>query len=241
MAVNVLCILQARMSSTRLPGKVLKPILGQPMLALQIERIRRAQGIDALVVATSEEASDEPIEALCRSLGVPCYRGSLSDVLDRYYQAAASWHPRNVMRLTGDCPLTDPGVLQQLVDLHLGGEYDYSSNVHDRTYPVGLDAELFRYPLLAQAWAEAQTPYEREHVTPYFYRTGPDFRRGALKDTVDRSALRWTVDYPEDFEFAQRVYEELYPGKPDFRAADIHALLAQKPEIAAINADRAHP
>lgn len=241
MAVTVLCILQARMSSTRLPGKVLKPILGRPMLALQAERIRRAGNIDALVVATSTENSDEPIEALCRTMDLPCYRGSLSDVLDRYYQAAAAWHPRHVMRLTGDCPLTDPGMLEQLVELHLHEGNDYSSNVHERTYPVGLDAEVFRHELLVQAWAEARTPYEREHVTPYFYRTGPEFRRGALKDAVDRSALRWTVDYPEDFEFARRVYEELYPSHPAFAAGDIHALLARKPEIAQINAGRSHP
>lgn len=237
--MNVLCILQARMSSTRLPGKVLMPILGEAMLARQIERIRRARLVQGLTVATSNEASEQPIAEICASLSVDCYRGSLRDVLDRFCGAAEPHHPLHVLRLTGDCPLTDPGLLDALVELHLAGEYDYSSNVHERTYPDGLDAEIFRHVLLERARREAHTPFEREHVTPWLYRTGPAFKRGALKDTRDRSRLRWTVDYPEDFEFVTRVYRALYPGNPAFSAEDVHRLLAAHPEIAAINATRA--
>ena len=236
--MNVLCILQARVSSSRLPGKVLKPILGEPMLARQIERIRRARRIDALTVATSDAPSDDGVAALCQGLGLDCYRGSLDDVLDRFYRAALS-HPSHVMRLTGDCPLTDPALLDALVELHLIGGYDYSSNVEERTYPDGLDAEIFTYPLLERAWREATTPFEREHVTPFMRQAVPAVRRGILKDRMDRSDMRWTVDYPEDYEFACRVFEALYPLNPAFDAEDVHDLLLAHPEIAAVNARRA--
>lgn len=236
---SVLCILQARMSSTRLPGKVLMPILGMPMIGRQIERIRRARRIDALVVATSDQASDDALAQYCAGIGVHCHRGSLDDVLDRYYRAAQPLAPQHVMRLTGDCPLTDPALLDRVVEQHLRENNDYTSNVHQRTYPDGLDTELFRFELLERAWHETRTPFEREHVTPYFYSTGPTFRRGAVIDSVDRAALRWTVDYPEDFEFVSRVFAALYPDQPDFGLDQICALLERHPELALINAHRA--
>jgi spore coat polysaccharide biosynthesis protein SpsF len=236
--MNVLCILQARVSSTRLPGKVLKPILGEPMLARQIERIARAARVDALTVATSDQASDDGVAALCERLGVDCYRGSLDDVLDRFHEAAQRSEPDHVMRLTGDCPLTDPAILDALVELHLAGGFDYSSNVEERTYPDGLDAEVFGYDLLVRAWREATTPYEREHVTPFMRQAVPGSRRGSLTDWVDRSDLRWTVDFPEDFAFVSRVFEELYPSNRGFGAEDIHRLMLAHPEIAALNANR---
>jgi spore coat polysaccharide biosynthesis protein SpsF len=236
--MNVQCVLQARVSSTRLPGKVLKPILGEPMLARQIERIQRAGRIDGLTVATSDQPADDAIAKLCASLDVDCHRGSLGDVLDRFYRAAEPHRPRHVMRLTGDCPLTDPTVLDALIDLHVAGGFDYSSNVVRRTYPDGLDAEIFTFALLERAWREARSSREREHVTPFMYETGPDLRRGSLEDDTDRSAMRWTVDYPEDYDFACRVFEALYPGNPAFGAEDVHRLLAAHPEIAAVNA---HP
>jgi spore coat polysaccharide biosynthesis protein SpsF len=236
--VSVLCILQARVSSTRLPGKVLKPILGEPMLARQIERIGRAGRVDALTVATSAQSSDDAVAALCDQLGVDCYRGSLDDVLDRFYEAARRSEPSHVMRLTGDCPLTDAAILDALVELHLAGAFDYSSNVEVRTYPVGLDAEIFRHDLLVRAWREATSPYEREHVTPFMRQAAPGSRHGVLKDRIDRSNQRWTVDYPEDFDFARRVFEELYPNDPGFGADDVHRLLLDHPEIAALNANR---
>ncbi len=237
--MSVLCILQARVSSTRLPGKVLKPILGEPMLARQIERIARAERVDALTVATSDEASDDEVAALCARLGVECYRGSLHDVLDRFYEAAQRTRPGHVMRLTGDCPLTDPAILDALVELHLAGGFDYSSNVEQRTYPDGLDAEIFRRDLLVRAWQEATSQYDREHVTPFMRGEGSGSPRGILTDRIDRSGLRWTVDFPEDFAFVSRVFEELYPTDPGFAAEDVHRLLLAHPEISALNADRA--
>jgi spore coat polysaccharide biosynthesis protein SpsF len=133
--------------------------------------------------------------------------------------------------------LTDPAILDALVELHLTGDFDYSSNVEERTYPDGLDAEVFRYDLLVQAWQGAMSPYEREHVTP-FMREAESRSRGVLKDRVDRSNLRWTVDFPEDFAFVSRVFEELYPGDPEFGAEDVHRLLLAHPEFAAVNANR---
>ena len=236
--MSVLCILQARVSSTRLPGKVLKPILGEPMLARQIERIARAERIDALIVATSDQATDDGVAGLCERLGVDCYRGSLDDVLDRFYQAARRPDPSHVMRLTGDCPLTDPAVLDALVELHLAGGFDYSSNVEERTYPDGLDAEIFSLDLLDRTWRDATSSYDREHVTPFMRHGEPGGRRGILKDRIDRSNLRWTVDFPEDYAFASRVFEELYPSVPGFGAEDVHRLLFAHPEIAALNANR---
>jgi spore coat polysaccharide biosynthesis protein SpsF len=238
MSAAVLCIVQARMSSVRLPGKVLRPILGRPMLAWQIARIQRATSIDALCVATSTEDADSAIAEQCAAMRVDCYRGSLDDVLDRYYQASQRYDVAHVMRLTADCPLVEPSVLDLIVDKHLREGNDYTSNVQERTYPDGLDAELFTAAALQRAWREAKSPSEREHVTPYLYRTGPPFKRGAVKDETNRSHLRWTVDYPEDFEFVSRVFEALAPAKPDFDMRDVLALLSRRPELNLINAMR---
>jgi len=234
--MTVLCVLQARVSSSRLPGKVLMPLLGQPMLARQVERIRRAKRLDALTVATSDQPSDDGIADLCASLGIDSFRGDLDDVLDRFYRAAAPSRPDHVVRLTGDCPLTDPALLDDLVDLHIAGGYDYSSNVHPRTYPDGLDAEVFTFDLLERAWRDATSPAERSHVTPFMYERATGIRQGSLQDSQDRGDLRWTVDYPEDFAFVTRVFEALYVRDPAFGTDDVHELLREHPEIAAINA-----
>lgn len=229
-------ILQARMSSSRLPGKVLKPILGRPMLDLHIERLCRAKRLDALVVATSSDVTDDPIAHLCNALGVPLYRGSLTDVLDRYHQAALAHHASHVVRLTGDCPLADPDVIDRLIALHLSGGYDYSSNFLEPSYPNGLEAEIMTRDALEIAWREAKLPSEREHVTMFIYKNEERFRLGGLKQNEDQSAMRWTVDHPEDFEVVRHVYEALYPLNRDFSSADILGFLLRHPEVAALNA-----
>lgn len=234
--MRVLAVLQARMSSTRLQGKVLLDLLGKPMLARQLERVGRARLLDGVCVATSVDASDAPVEALCKSLSVPVFRGDLQDVLDRYYQAATPFEPEHVLRVTGDCPLIDPAVIDQLVDLHLSGGFDYSSNTLHPTYPDGLDAEVCRFAVLRQAWSEARLASEREHVTP-FIKTRPDrFRLGELRNPQDLSALRWTVDYAEDLAMVREIYARLYPVRPDFSMHDVLALLERSPEIAALAA-----
>jgi len=235
MSGGILCVLQARMSSTRLPGKVLAPLLEQPLLARQIERLRRARCLDNLCVATSSENDDDPVADCCRGLDVDCYRGSLDDVLDRIYRAALRYQPEHVVRVTGDCPLLDPELLDAVVAQHIVEGNDYTSNAHVRTFPDGLDVEAIRLKALAQAWRSATSPHDREHVTPYLYRDGGEFLCAAHVDGTDRSALRWVVDYPRDLDFVRAVYAALYPSKPDFGRADIHALLAQRPALARIN------
>lgn len=233
----MLAILQARSSSSRLPGKVLKPLVGEPMLARQIERIRRSREVSCLLIATSSDASDDPLAALCEHLDVQCHRGSLNDVLDRFYRAAEPLAPEHLVRLTGDCPLADPDVIDATIAFHLDGGYDYTSNAIQPTFPDGLDVEVFRFSCLRDAWSEASLQSEREHVTSFIYRRPERYRIGHFKQANDLSWLRWTVDEPADFEMVEAVYKALYPGKPNFTTADVLDLLARHPEIARINAD----
>ncbi len=230
-----LAVLQARTSSSRLPGKVLKPILGVPMLVRQIERLRGSRLIDGLIVATSTEASDDAIEQLCRANKVECFRGQLNDVLDRFYQAAKPAHPDHVVRLTGDCPLSDPQLIDKIIDYHLKGNFDYTSNTIEPTYPDGLDAEVFRFACLEKAWREAKLQSEREHVTPFLYKASSGFKTANYKNNVDLSALRWTVDEPLDLELVEIIYGELYPSNPKFTTQDILDLLNRDPRLKGLN------
>jgi len=218
-------ILQARMSSSRLPGKVMKPLAGRPMVERQIERLRRCETLTRLVVATSKDASDDVLASFLLSIGVEVYRGPLADVLGRYVGAIeALGVTGQVVRLTADCPLADPGVIDDCVRLQTKLGVDYCSNGRNRTYPRGLDVESFDAEDLLTAGREATDPYDREHVTPFLYRSGAPFTQGELVQARDESALRWTVDTPEDYAFVEKVYAALYPTKPDFTSDDIRAL-----------------
>lgn len=231
----ILAILQARMGSSRLPGKAIKPILGRPMLEMQIERLRCTSNIDRLVVATSRRTEDNAIESLCKRIHTDCYRGDLENVLDRFYQAARQYNPNHVVRLTGDCPLTDPVLIDELVDLYLAQECDYASNCHEPSLPDGLDAEIFSFAVLEQTWKEAVLPSHLEHVTPFILSNPERFKITCYNYHKDLSHLRWVVDEPEDLEFVRRIYEILYPVKPEFGTEDILALLERKPELVEIN------
>lgn len=223
------------MSSSRLPGKVLMPILGEPMLFRHIERLNRSREIDQIVVATSTDASDDALVQACAQRDVACYRGSLNDVLQRFAQAAEPYAPGIVVRLTGDCPLADPAVIDEVIRFFRAGDYDYASNCVPPTFPDGLDVEAMRFSCLQEAEREAVLPSHREHVTP-FLRAHPErFRIGNYAAMDDRSRMRWTVDEPEDFEFVRRVYEKLYPVKPDFSTRDILDLLERQPELQTLN------
>ncbi|MCX4037042.1 glycosyltransferase family protein [Aeromonas caviae] len=231
----ILGILQARASSSRLPGKVLKPLLGVPMLARQIERLQRSTRLDQLVVATSDQAGDEAISALCAELGVPCFRGPLDDVLQRFHLAAQPFGPSQIVRLTGDCPLADPALIDELVELHLTGGYDYSSNCWDPSYPDGLDAEILSAATLALLAEYAHTPTQREHVTYYIRQHEAQFKIGKLARQPSLAHLRWTVDEPADFALVEQIYQRLYPSNPAFATDDILALLAREPQLATLN------
>jgi len=233
----ILAVLQARMSSSRLPGKVLKPILGKPMLAHQIARVQRSKLIDKLVVATSTDASDDPIGILCRKMGVDCFRGSLDNVLDRFYQCAKKFKAGSVVRLTGDCPLADPEIIDNTISYFLKNGFDYANNCgKETTFPDGLDLEVFTFEALETSWNKARLPSEKEHVTPYITKHPEVFNLGLYKGVEDFSDLRWTVDEPRDFEFVTRIYEILYPESPSFNTQDILDLLKRNPEIMKINA-----
>jgi spore coat polysaccharide biosynthesis protein SpsF len=232
----ILAILQARVSSTRLPGKVLLPLLGRPMLSRQIERLLQSNSIDRLVVATSDEPADEVLERLCAEMGVACYRGSINDVLDRFYRAALPLNPEHVVRITGDCPLIDPDLIDQMVAFYLEAQYDYVSNCVQPTLPDGLDAEVFRFTSLCRAWREARLLSEREHVTPFIYGRPELFRQGLWRNALDLSNYRWTVDEPADFELITKIYQALYPKNPRFRTDDVLALLQKEPQLQTINA-----
>lgn len=233
--MTALAILQARTSSSRLPGKVLRPLAGQPMLVRQIERVQRSSFIDALVVATSDQPEDQAIEDLCNSIGVPCYRGSLDDVLDRFVRAARSFHPEWIVRLTGDCPLIDPTVIDAVIRLAQDGGYDYATNAVEPTHPDGLDVEVIRAACLETAWREAKLRSEREHVTPFIHQKPERFRIAHFKQDTDLSHLRWTVDEPADYALVSEVYNRLYQDNPNFGTNDVLALLEQEPRLATMN------
>ncbi|GAA6203405.1 glycosyltransferase family protein [Thalassotalea sp. SU-HH00458] len=237
--MTIHAILQARMTSTRLPGKVLKEILGQPMLSRQIERLQKASMIDKIIIATSNEPSDDPIALLCQQLCIPCVRGSLHDVLGRYYLASQTYPSQHVVRITGDCPLIDPAIVDQVIQLHLEKLADYTSNCLHQSFPDGLDIEIFTQQALIQAYQFAKKPEEREHVTPYIYNHPDQFSQRELYYPHDLSFHRWTVDQPEDFTLVNKIYEQLYPENPNFALADILRLIEQQPSLSSINAK--HP
>jgi spore coat polysaccharide biosynthesis protein SpsF len=221
-----LAILQARMSSTRLPGKVMADVLGQPMIGRQVERLARSRAIDRLVVATSLDVSDDPLAAWCEAAGLEVFRGGLADVLGRFL-GVLHRHPRAraVVRLTADCPLADATVIDALVARFEEAGADYANNVTpERTFPHGLDAEVMRPQALLDAGDEATDPYEREHVTPFIYRRPERYRLASLTRQPSLAHLRWTVDHPEDLEFVRHVYASLYPADPAFTSADVAAL-----------------
>ncbi len=233
--MKTVAILQARMSSSRLPGKVMLDLLGKPLILRQIERVRGARRMEELVLATSEDPSDDALATFCEEEKVGCFRGSLEDVLDRFYRAAQSRRPDYVVRLTGDCPLADPAVIDEVIAFCQDGGYDYASNTIEPTYPDGLDVEVFKYSALESAWREAKLPSEREHVTPFIYKHGERFKIGSLKSNVDMSGMRWTVDVADDYSFVKKIFEELYPKNNGFGMKEVIDLLSVHPEWSGMN------
>jgi spore coat polysaccharide biosynthesis protein SpsF len=260
-------IIQARMGSSRLPSKVLFDIAGQPMLVRVVERTGRADTVDKVVVATTTEPSDDTIASLCAERSYPCYRGSLHDVLDRYYQAARLSSAHVIVRITADCPLIDPDVIDITVKAFLGLSasnqqrvaisnppsaiqypkpeipYDFAANrlppPWGRTYPIGLDTEVCTFQALEIAWREADQTHQREHVMPFFYEHQERFRLMLVNHEADYGSLRWTVDTAEDLELVRQIYAS-FPGRDDFSWLEVLKLFEVKPEMAQINAGVRH-
>jgi spore coat polysaccharide biosynthesis protein SpsF len=236
--MHIEAYIQARMGSTRLPGKVLKKILGKPVLEFLVERLSEAKEIDDIIILTSTLAADDAIAMFCQEKKIACFRGSEEDVLDRYYQAALERGPEGVVRITADCPLIDPDIVDQVVKTFRQDfpKIDYVSNSLERTFPRGLDVEVFSFNALQQAFKHAIRPEEREHVTVYLYRHPELFQLKNVAHIPSLAHHRWTVDTPEDFALIRLILENLYPFNPQFRLKDVLQLLAQHPAWSQLNA-----
>lgn len=237
--MKVVAIIQARMASTRLPGKVLKEVNGKTLLAYQLERVQRSKFINKIVIATTINEADEPIVELCKKLGVAIYRGSEEDVLKRYYEAAKLYNAEVIVRLTSDCPLIDPDIIDEVIK-HFNSKknlYDYVSNTLERTFPRGLDVEVFSFKALKNANENATRQQDREHVTAYFYTNPKNFRLSYIKNGEDFSKHRWTVDTPEDFKLIQLILTSIYLNQKNFALRDVIQLLNDNLHWNLINAD----
>ena len=233
---SVTAIIQARMTSTRLPGKVMLEVLGKPLLGYLVERLADAARIDRIVVATTTNPEDDIVAEFSRKAGLDLFRGSEHNVLERYTRAATVYQADHILRITADCPLIDPVLVDALVDFYFKGEFDYALNCEPPTLPDGLDAEVFSFAVLQQTHENATLPSEREHVTPYMRKHPEIFSIGRWRNAQDWSHLRWTVDEPEDFHFVSRVIKALYYQNQHFGTADVLALLAENPTLGTINA-----
>jgi len=235
--VKVVIINQARMTSTRLPKKVMKEVLGKPLLEYQIERLQRVKLADQIVVATTINDTDQLIIDLCDRLSISSYRGSEDDVLARYHGAAIEYQADVVVRVTSDCPVIDPQVIDQVIQFYIDAypKYDYVSNCLGRTYPRGMDTEVFSFKSLDEAFHQATTQPDREHVTPFINLQSNRYSLGQVNYFENRSEHRWTVDTLEDFELIKRIIETLYLFKPEFSLQDCLELLSQNPEWKMIN------
>ncbi len=240
---NVLAIIQARMGSSRLPGKVLKDICGVPMLEWVSTRAAMAEGVDKVVIATTENERDDPIEEFCNSKGIACFRGAEFDVLDRFYHAAEKYNMDIIVRLTADCPLLDPGLIDEVIEKLLSTGADFAANrlppPYRRTYPIGLDVEAVRFAALKTAWKRAKKLYEREHVLPYIYNPDNSFRVEIVDGERDLGNLRWTVDTELDLVFVRKVAEKLGCSFK-FTWEDVLDILESHPDLEKININVPH-
>jgi len=226
---------QARMGSRRLPGKVLEKVCGLPLLEHIIGRLRRVRAAEGLMVLTSTADRDLPVYELAARAGVPAFRGSEDDVLDRFYGAAREARATTIVRVTGDCPLIDPELVDDVIAFFASGGWDYVSNTILPTYPDGLDTEVFSFEALSRAWKGASSAHQREHVTPHFYENPDRFRIANYRSATDHSAHRWIVDEADDLAMVRAVYERLYPQNNAFTTGDVFELLEREPAIRRLN------
>lgn len=238
-------IIQARMNATRLPGKVLKEACGKPLLELLVERLKCARHLDEIIIATTISPADDPIEELAKRLSIKYMRGSEEDVLGRYYQAANQFHVDHIVRITGDCPLMDPVIIDHMIEFYMDiksgvTEYDYLANTLETTFPDGLDVEIFGFGVLKKIHMIADKKYQREHVCTYIIEHPKEFRiKNFTNDKNDKNfpGFRWTLDNPEDYQLIKAIYEGLYPKKKIFLMNDILDFLQENPQLVQINKD----
>jgi spore coat polysaccharide biosynthesis protein SpsF len=238
--LTITVVVQARMASTRLPGKVMLPILGETLLYRMIERLQQIKYPVQIVVATSTNEEDRIIEKFCQKKKITFYTGEMNDLLDRHYQIGVLTGSDVVIKIPSDCPLIDPQIVDKVIKFYLKneGKYDFVSNLHPATYPDGNDVELMTFEALEKAWKEALRPLEREHTTPYFWENDDKFKNANVtwESGLDYSMThRFTIDYDDDYLFIKRVFEELYPINPNFSMGDILNLIVIKPEIYNLN------
>ncbi|MDY0083664.1 MAG: glycosyltransferase family protein [Ignavibacteriaceae bacterium] len=238
--IKIVTIIQARTGSTRLPDKIFLPLSDKPLLLRMYERVASSKLKGTIVIATTNDKSDDKVESFCKDYKLNCYRGHSSDLLDRHYQAAKQFNADVVVKIPSDCPLIDSKVIDKVIKYYLDNinTYDYVSNLHPATYPDGNDVEIMSFDALENAWENAARDFEREHTTPYLWENPDKFRIGNViwETGLDYSMThRFTIDYQEDYEFIKKVYDELHPKMPAFSLEDILNLLKENPDIKKIN------
>lgn len=239
MSLHIVAIVQVRMGSTRLAGKALKPVLNKPLLFYLIQRIQKASRINKILIATTENEIDDAVASFCDQYGLECFRGDEDDVLGRFAKAVENQNADAIVRICGDCPLIDHRVIDNIINYYIDHYplYDYVSNTLERTYPRGMDTEIFSRESLFKAAREATKSSEREHVTPYIYCNKQLFKSASVRQSIDSSPLRLTVDTQEDFLLISKIIEELFPKNEDFSLEDILSLLKKHPDWVKINAN----
>lgn len=234
--MNKVVIVQARLGSTRLPSKVLKDLSGKPVLYHVLERIKKTKLVDNIVIATTDLDSDEPLIEYLRENKIDYYRGSSEDVLSRYYESALQYKADIIIRITSDCPLIDPIVIDEIIKIYLeNNNYDYVSNTLMRSFPRGLDVELFTFDSLKKSFLKAEQKWEREHVTPYIYTNRDLFNVYNFANKTDQSFFRWTLDTPEDYQLIKEIYDSLYNEGKIFTTEEVISLFRNRPELIDIN------
>ncbi len=231
--MKLIAIVQARMNSSRLPGKVLLPLAGKPVLYHIYERLLECRLIDEIVFATSKEISDDPISDFCADHNISLFRGSLNDVLDRFYQTAQKFSANAILRITGDCPIIDPIVIDAVISGFLAGKYDCYGLGGE--FPDGLDCTVFSFKAIEKAWKNASMPSEREHVGPYIENNPKIFKNGSLKIFSGLSDERWTLDEMDDYKLLSSIFNELYTNETMFYTQDVLQLLIKKPGLKKVN------
>lgn len=235
--MKVVAIIQARMGSTRLSGKVMKNIMGKTVLEHVIERVKQAKLIDEIIIATTTHGRDDVIETEALRCGVKVFRGSEDDVLSRYYYAAKENKTDVVVRITSDCPLIDWNIVDKVISKFMNNEYDIVTNagldIKQRTFPRGLDLEVFSFSVLSNAFYNAKEMYQREHVSPYIYETSKNTH--VFKNTINYSKYRWTLDTDEDWTLINQIYKRLYTGVHNFGLMEIIKVMMKEPELIEIN------